>query len=104
MYVLLTTGHFDRSVVKFTRTHPELKKPLAKTLKNLEANPFLSSLRLHPLGGELEGLHAVSVTHAYRITLTLRVSKKRNCPAQQRKPRRSVSIAGIAVRRETKMA
>ena len=76
MYVLLTTGHFDRRVVKFTRTHPELKKPLAKTLKNLEANPFLSSLRLHPLGGELEGLHAVSVTHAYRITLTLRVTKK----------------------------
>jgi hypothetical protein len=29
MYVLLTTGHFDRRVVKFTRAHPELKKPLA---------------------------------------------------------------------------
>jgi mRNA-degrading endonuclease YafQ of YafQ-DinJ toxin-antitoxin module len=76
MYVLLTTGHFDRRVVKVTRTHPELKKPLAKALKNLETNPFLSSLRLHPLSGELEGLHAVSVTHAYRITLTLRVTKK----------------------------
>ena len=76
MYVLLTTGHFDRRVAKFMRTHPELKKPLAKALRNLEANPFLSSLRLHPLGGELEGLHAVSVTHAYRITLTLRVTKK----------------------------
>jgi len=31
---------------------------------------------LHPLSGELEGLHAVSGTHAYRITLTLRVTKK----------------------------
>ena len=76
MYVLLTTGHFDRRVVKVTRAHPELKKPLAKALKNLEANPFLQSLRLHPLSGELEGLHAVSVTHAYGITLTLRVTKK----------------------------
>ena len=76
MYVLLTTGHFDRRVAKFTRTHPELKKPLAKALRNLEANPFLQSLRLHPLGGELEGLHAVRVTHAYRITLTLRITKK----------------------------
>lgn len=64
MYVLLTTGHFDRRVVKVTRAHPELKKPLAK------------ALRLHQLTGELEGLHAVSVTHAYRITLTLRVTKK----------------------------
>jgi mRNA-degrading endonuclease YafQ of YafQ-DinJ toxin-antitoxin module len=76
MYVLLTTGHFDRRVVKFTRTHPELKKPLAKVLKNLEANPFQPLLRLHPLSGELEGLHAVRVTFAYRITLTLCVSKK----------------------------
>ena len=76
MYVLLTTGHFDRRVVKFTRTHPELNKPLSKVLRNLEANPFLPSLRLHPLSGELAGLHAVSVTHAYRITLTLRVTKR----------------------------
>ena len=76
MYVLLTTGHFDRRVVKFTRSHPELKKPLAKVLRNLEANPFLPSLCLHPLSGELEGLHAVSVTHTYRMTLTLRITKK----------------------------
>ena len=76
MYVLLTTGHFDRRVVKFTRAHPELKKPLAKVLKNLEADPFMPSLRLHPLSGELEGLHAVSLTYVYRITLTLRITKK----------------------------
>jgi len=41
MYVLLTTGYFDRRIVKFTRAHPELKKSLAKVLGNLEANPFL---------------------------------------------------------------
>ena len=76
MYVLLTTGHFDRRVVKFTRAHPELKKPLAKVLKNLEADPFMLSLRLHPLSGELEGLHAVSLTYVYRITLMLRITKK----------------------------
>lgn len=76
MYVLLTTGHFDRRVVKFTRAHPKLKKPLAKVLKNLEADPFMLSLRLHPLSGELEGLHAVSLTYVCRITLTLRITKK----------------------------
>ncbi|HEY6289320.1 MAG TPA: hypothetical protein VIW48_07725 [Nitrospiraceae bacterium] len=52
------------------------QKPLATVLGNLEANPFLPSLRLHPLSGELKGLHAVSVTHAHRITLTLRVTKR----------------------------
>lgn len=40
MYSLVTTSHFDRRAIKFTRAHPELKKPLAKVLKNLEANPF----------------------------------------------------------------
>jgi mRNA-degrading endonuclease YafQ of YafQ-DinJ toxin-antitoxin module len=76
MYALVTTGHFDRRVAKFTRVHPELKKQLAKVLRNLETDPFLPALKLHPLSGELEGLHAVSVTYAYRITLTLRVTKK----------------------------
>ncbi|MFY4730736.1 type II toxin-antitoxin system YafQ family toxin [Nitrospira sp. BLG_2] len=76
MYALVTTGHFDRRITKFTRAHPELKKHLAKALKNLEADPFTPSLKLHPLVGALEGLHAVSVTYAYRITLTLRMTKK----------------------------
>jgi hypothetical protein len=43
MYLLLTTGHFDRRVVKVMRAHPELKKPLAKALRNLGANPILPS-------------------------------------------------------------
>ena len=76
MYVLVATSHFDRRVGKFMRAHPELKKPLAKVLHSLEFDPFRPHLRLHPLKGELEGLHAVSVTHAYRMTLILRVTKK----------------------------
>lgn len=76
MYVLLTTSHFDRRIVKFSRAHPELKKQLARTFQELESDPFHPHLRLHPLKGELEGLHAVSITHAYRITLTLRVTKR----------------------------
>lgn len=76
MYSLVTTSYFDRRAAKFTRAHPDLKKPLAKTLKGLEADPFQTHLRPHALKGELEGLHAVSVTHSYRITLTLRMTNK----------------------------
>jgi mRNA-degrading endonuclease YafQ of YafQ-DinJ toxin-antitoxin module len=76
MYALATTSYFDRRVAKFTRTHPEQKKQLAKVLRGLEADPFQPYLRLHALKGELEGLHAVSLTHAYRITLTLRMTRK----------------------------
>ena len=76
MYALATTSYFDRRVAKFTRAHPELKKPLAKVLRGLEANPFQPQLPLHALKGELEGLHAVSLTHSHRITLTVRVTKQ----------------------------
>ena len=76
MYALVTTSHFDRPAVKFTRTHPELKKHLARVLRDLESDPFQPRLRLHALKGELKGLHAVGLTHAYRVTLTLRVTKK----------------------------
>ena len=76
MYVLVTTSRFDRRVLKFSRAHPELKKQLARTLRDLEADPFQPHLRLHALKGTLEGLHAVSVTHSYRLTLTLRVTEK----------------------------
>ena len=76
MYTLATTSYFVRRVAKFTRAHPEQKKQLAKVLRGLEADPFQPSLRLHALKGELEGLHAVSLTHTYRITLTLRITRK----------------------------
>ena len=76
MYALVTTHHFDRSVAKFSRAHPELRKQLAKIFRDLEADPFQPHLRLHALKGSLEGLHAVSLTHAYRVTLMLRAPKK----------------------------
>lgn len=76
MYALVTTHHFDRSIAKFSRAHPELRGQLAKILRDLESDPFQPYLRLHPLKGSLEGLHAVSLTQAYRVTLMLRTKKK----------------------------
>ena len=49
MYVLLTTGHFDRRVVKFTRAHPELKKPLAKVPARIIHEGFYYNRR-YPAG------------------------------------------------------
>ncbi len=76
MYALVTTHHFDRSIAKFSRAHPELRKQLAKILRDLEADPFQPYLRLHSLKGSLEGLHAISLTQAYRVTLMLRAKKR----------------------------
>lgn len=38
MYTLVTTSYFDRRAAKFTRAHPQLKKPLAKVLSSLETD------------------------------------------------------------------
>lgn len=74
MFVLVRTSHFDRRLTRIARTHPELRLRLAQVFRDLESDPFQPHLRLHPLSGDLAGLHAVSVTFAYRITLTLRLA------------------------------
>ncbi len=76
MWTLLTTSSLDRRVVKFTRAHPEIKRKLAQVLRDLEEDPFKPRLRLHPLKGQLGGLHAISLIHGFRITLILRAKKK----------------------------
>lgn len=75
MFRLSTTPTFDRSLEGFIRSHPELKKKIARVILDLEKDPFQPHLRFHPLKGRLEGLCAVSLTYHYRITLILEVHK-----------------------------
>jgi mRNA-degrading endonuclease YafQ of YafQ-DinJ toxin-antitoxin module len=75
-WTLVTTASFDRRARKFLTKHPDLRPRLAETLEKLRADPFEPSLRLHPLGGKLQGMQAVSLTHSYRITLTLQITER----------------------------
>lgn len=72
-FVLVTTHHFERRARKFLRKHADLKRTLADTLARLRNDPFQPSLKLHDLGGNLSGIQSVSLTHSYRLTLTLRI-------------------------------
>ena len=76
MYDLISTASFERSLRRFSRAHPELRQRVARVLTDLEADPYQPHLRLHALQGGLNGLHAVSVTYRYRMTLTLRVDER----------------------------
>lgn len=76
MYALVTTSHFDRRLARFRRAHSDLRNRLAQVLRDLEADPFQPHLRLHPLMGELQGLHAISVTRGYRMTLLIRSAER----------------------------
>jgi len=67
---LIFTESYTRRAKRFFRAHPELFGVYEKTLHLLELNPSHPSLRLHKLGGNLKELYSVSVTLAYRITLS----------------------------------
>ena len=73
-YTVETPPLFVRKASKFFRKHPELRQQFLAVFRALEDDPFQPSLRLHPLSGKLKGRHAASLTHDYRITMTLLVS------------------------------
>lgn len=75
-FEVLTSTQFLRHSRKFFRKHPELKPAFAKLVEALCSDPFQPSLRLHPLKGSLQGMHAVSLTYNYRVTLTLKVMEE----------------------------
>ena len=68
-YRLIFTEQYEKRARRFLKRHPDLESAYLKTFRLLEANPFHPSLRLHPLSGRLSGLHSVSITLSYRITL-----------------------------------
>uniref|UniRef100_UPI0038B406A7 type II toxin-antitoxin system RelE/ParE family toxin n=1 Tax=Geomonas propionica TaxID=2798582 RepID=UPI0038B406A7 len=73
-YRLVFTKQYEKRARRFLVNHPELESAYLKTLKLLEANPFHPSLRLHRLAGRLSGLHSISITLSYRITLEFLVT------------------------------
>lgn len=74
------TEQYNRRAARFLKRHPDALGQYTKTLKLLEANPHHPSLRLHALKGRLEGLHSVSISLSYRITLELVITKTEIVP------------------------
>ena len=72
-YELIFTASYEKIEKRFLKRHPDLFDRYHKTLALLENDPFHPSLRLHGLEGRLAGLHAVSITLQYRITLELEI-------------------------------
>ena len=66
---LIYTHDFIRRAKRFFKRHPELISQYEKALRLLEINPTHPSLRLHSLGGKLQGLYSVSINITYRISL-----------------------------------
>lgn len=76
MYTLIWSAGFTRAAKKFVDQHRELRAKLAAILLDLETDPFQPHLKYHHLTGKLKGIQAVSLTHSYRITLTVMITEK----------------------------
>lgn len=76
MYTLIWTAGFTRAAKKFTDQYRELRFRFAAVLHALEIDPFQPQLKYHHLTGKLKGIQAVSLTHSYRITLTVIVTDR----------------------------
>jgi addiction module RelE/StbE family toxin len=77
LYVVVAEQVYQKRARKFFRQHPDLRPVYERLLADLVADPFAPTLRLHPLAGALKGRWAISLTHSYRIILTIRVVEKR---------------------------
>jgi len=76
MYTLVWTACFTRAAEKFVKHHPELRGKFTAALRDLEADPFQPHLKYRHLTGKLQGIQSVSLTHSYRITLTVLVTEQ----------------------------
>lgn len=76
MYIIGASNYFLHRARKFFKKHPDLKKTFTGVVDDLRQDPFQPHLGLHALGGKLQDCYAVSLTHGYRITLTLMVTAK----------------------------
>jgi len=76
MYALIRTSAFERSLARFLRKHPSLEERVARVLRDLEADPFQTHLRLHSLSGSFRGRRAVSINRLQRIVFELRIAEQ----------------------------
>jgi mRNA-degrading endonuclease YafQ of YafQ-DinJ toxin-antitoxin module len=76
-YVLVAETSYRKQAKKFLRQHPDIRPVYEELLADLVIDPFAPALRLYPLTGALKGKWTVSLTYAYRVILTLRVTEKR---------------------------
>jgi mRNA-degrading endonuclease YafQ of YafQ-DinJ toxin-antitoxin module len=79
-YKIIFTESYTRVASRFLKRHADMARAYEKTLSLLQLNPHHPSLRLHALGGRLQGVHSVSINLSYRITMQLLVTEHEIVP------------------------
>lgn len=68
--IILPLPIFERRLVKFLKYHPELKQDTYKTIRLLENDIFLPSLKTHKLHGKFDGSYGCNIDYQYRIVFS----------------------------------
>lgn len=68
---IVTTHRFEKRLVIFARTHPDLSNRVKRTMRAIVINPFDRQLKTHKLGGSLKECLASSITYGYRIIFAI---------------------------------
>jgi mRNA interferase YafQ len=76
MREIILTVRFKRSLKKFVRRDPLLRKQVDRTLKLMQEDISAPSLMVHRLKGEYEGLRACSCGYDCRIIFYLERDEK----------------------------
>ena len=71
MRVPTTTSRFDRMLIKFVRSHPDLRENTYFIMKSLVSDPFNTKLKTHSFGGRMKGSIGASITSKYRLVFLL---------------------------------
>jgi mRNA-degrading endonuclease YafQ of YafQ-DinJ toxin-antitoxin module len=76
MYSVVTPERFLRRAARFFRKHRALEPRFRALVTSLRDDPFQPRLRIHPLRGRMDGLHAISLTYQYRVILTVQITER----------------------------
>ena len=71
MNKLIWTSKFKKSAERFIRQNPQLIELFKLTIKEIESDPFRSSLKTHKLKGQLSSCFASSINYNYRIVFKI---------------------------------
>jgi len=80
MISIIYTAQFTKKMKKFLLKNPSLKERVRKTINIIETDIYHPSLRLHELKGKHLGIHSVSISMKYRMTLLFKITENQVIP------------------------
>lgn len=67
MRILVTTKRFDKKLINFCKSHPDLLKKVSQVMDLIAKDYLNQKLKTHKLSGSLKECYSSSIDYSYRI-------------------------------------